>query len=292
MVQSRPQRLLLHAVLKKTLKGLFNQLDESFPLVSLRVFRHDGKIGLFHVRLVKTADIRTDSGIQKRLSDRRAGGAYHRVRKRLKSHAHLSIQIFSERDIVGKIGVPLLRFALHDRIFLLHKRHLLERRLCSRRGIHRKRLVSGQILPVKISKPLLHIHIPIEIDITVGGMIIFLMKSQKILVSKLRNHVRVSPRLHRIGGMGIKGVHNLPVQHVVRRRKRPLHFIVDHTVDRQFIVRALQFIVPPLLPENFLLVINIRMKHCVQIHVHQILKILAVTARHRINRLIGISHGI
>ena len=123
-------------------------------------------------------------------------------------------------------------------------------------------------------------------------MIVSLMKSKKILIRQLRNHIRIAARLHRIGCMRIKRIHNLPVKHIVRGRKSPFHLIVNYPVNGQLVFCILQLIVPAFLPENLLLPINIRMKYRVQIYVHKVAKIFIIAACHGINRLIRIGHGI
>ena len=49
---------------------------------------------------------------------------------------------------------------------------------------------------------------------------------------------------------------------------------------------------PALLLENFLLMVDIGIKHCIEIHMHQILKILVIAACNRINRLVAVCHGV
>ena len=49
---------------------------------------------------------------------------------------------------------------------------------------------------------------------------------------------------------------------------------------------------PAFLPENLLLFIDIRMEYCIQIDMHQILKVLIITACYRIHGLVRIGHGI
>ena len=49
---------------------------------------------------------------------------------------------------------------------------------------------------------------------------------------------------------------------------------------------------PALLPENILIGIDVRMKYGVQIHVHQIGKILLIGGSHRIHRLVRVRHCI
>ncbi len=123
-------------------------------------------------------------------------------------------------------------------------------------------------------------------------MIIFPVKIQIFLIVKLRNMLRIPARLIAVARVRKQGTQNLPLKHIVRGGKRPFHLIVHHTVDRNRGVPALHLIVPPLLPEDFFIFIYIRMKYRVHIHAHQILEILPVAARHRINRLVRISDGI
>ncbi len=49
---------------------------------------------------------------------------------------------------------------------------------------------------------------------------------------------------------------------------------------------------PALLTENFLLVINVRVKDCIHIDIHQVFKILVVAACHRVHGVIRIGHRI
>ncbi len=123
-------------------------------------------------------------------------------------------------------------------------------------------------------------------------MVIFLMKSQEILICQLRNHIRVPAGLHGIGCMRIKRIHDLPFQHIIRRRISPLHLTVHNTVNMQGIPGILHLIMPAFLFENFLFMINVGVQHRIQIHIHQILEVFIITAGHRIHRLVRISHGI
>ena len=121
-------------------------------------------------------------------------------------------------------------------------------------------------------------------------MVILCVERQKLLIGKLRDHLRVSSRLQPIGSIRIKGIHDLTLHHVIRRGKSALHLIVNHAVDGEPVI--LQLVVPALLAENFLFLINVGIKNGVHIHVYQILKILVIAARHRVNRLIRIGHCV
>ena len=49
---------------------------------------------------------------------------------------------------------------------------------------------------------------------------------------------------------------------------------------------------PALLLEDLLPVINVGMKYGIQIDIHQIMKILVIAGRYRIDGLVGIGHGV
>ena len=51
-------------------------------------------------------------------------------------------------------------------------------------------------------------------------------------------------------------------------------------------------VIPALLAENLLFLVNVRVKNRIQINVHQILEILVITAGYRITGLIRVGHGI
>ena len=123
-------------------------------------------------------------------------------------------------------------------------------------------------------------------------MIVSPVEIQIFFISQIRDLIRIPAGLICISRIREKRIQNHPIQHTVRRRKCALHFIVYHAVIRQFPVLVLQLVAPSLLAEDFFMLINIRMKHGIHIDIHQILKILIITACDRIHRLIRIRHGI
>ena len=123
-------------------------------------------------------------------------------------------------------------------------------------------------------------------------MIVFSVEIKKCLVCQLRNHFRVSAGLMEIWRIRVQYPHDLTIQHIFRRRQCTLHFIIDHSIVDQRTVRIFQLIVPAFLTEDLLFLINVRMKHCIQIHMHQVLKIPFIAACYRIHCLVRVSHGI
>ena len=82
-------------------------------------------------------------------------------------------------------------------------------------------------------------------------MIVFSVEVKKRLIGELRDVFRIAAGLDAIGRIGEQRVHDLPVQHFVRRRKGALHLVVDDAVQRQRAFRILKMIVPAFLTEYF-----------------------------------------
>ena len=158
--------------------------------------------------------------------------------------------------------------------------------------VHFLFIVMGQIFPVQIIQSLRHIHIAVQINIAVGGMIVFLMECQKILIGKIRNILRVTAGLHAIGGIRVQGIHHYSLQHFIRGGKCSLHFVVNHAVYGKRRIFVLHFVVPAFLTENLFFLINIGMEYRIQIDIHQIFEIRIVAACQRIYGLVRIGHGI
>ena len=123
-------------------------------------------------------------------------------------------------------------------------------------------------------------------------MIIGAVEIQELLIRKLRNILRITAGFHAIGIIREKIIHDLSVQHLVRGRKCPLHLIIYNTIIGKRSFFLLQMVIPALLAENLLLLVNVRVKNRIQINVHQILEILVITAGYRITGLIRVGHGI
>ena len=123
-------------------------------------------------------------------------------------------------------------------------------------------------------------------------MIVGAVEIQKLFIGKLRNILRIAAGFHAVGIVREKIIHNLSVQHLVRGRKCSLHLIIYNTIIGKRTFLLLQMVIPALLAENLLLLINVRVKNRIQINVHQILEILVITAGYRITGLIRVGHGI
>ena len=153
-------------------------------------------------------------------------------------------------------------------------------------------VIVTQVFLVKPAKFFLHIHISVQINITVGRMVICSMEIKKLLVSKLWNHLRISTGLICIAVIREQGIQNNPIQNSLRWGKCSLHLIVYNSIVGKLAIFFIQLVAPALLTECLIMIVNIRIQNRIHIYMHQILKILIITACHRINSLIRIRHCI
>ena len=149
-----------------------------------------------------------------------------------------------------------------------------------------------QIFRVQISQCGVNIHIAIQINKRIFRAVISLMEIFKLLLRQLRDSVRIAAGLKAVASVGEQRLHRLVFQKSVGRRINALHLVINNAVIAQLALRAFQIIMPALLAQRIFIFVKQRIKHRVQINVHQIMKILGVAAGNGINRFIGIGHGI
>ena len=123
-------------------------------------------------------------------------------------------------------------------------------------------------------------------------MVVAAVEIEVVLVGQSGDHVRIAAGVHAIGGVRIAALHHRVVDHAVRGGIRALHFTVYNAVDDKGIVGVFQLVMPALLLEDLPVFIDIRIKHRVEIHVHQVAEVTVVAGCHRIEGLVRIRHGI
>ena len=123
-------------------------------------------------------------------------------------------------------------------------------------------------------------------------MIVFPVKIKELFVGKIRNRFRVASGLIGIRGIREQRIQDHPIQHPFRRGESTLHLIVNHAVVCKPVIRRIQLIAPSFLAEYLFVLVDIRIENGVHIYVHQVLKILIIAARHRVHRLIRVSHSV
>ena len=112
------------------------------------------------------------------------------------------------------------------------------------------------------------------------------------LVGQIRNEIGVAAGFLGIGVSREQRFIDCARHHLIRVRIHAFHLIVDDAVPAEFSVLALQFVSPALLPENLLLFVKERVEDRVEIDIHEVLKVLRVAARDRVDCPIRIGHRI
>ena len=118
------------------------------------------------------------------------------------------------------------------------------------------------------------------------------METDKIFLGQFRNGRRQPARFKPVGSIREQDLLSVILQIRIRGRIHALHLIVNDAVVLQRVTGILQFVMPAFLLQGKFVVIDQRIKHRVQIHVHQVMKIFVVAAGYRVHRLVRISHGI
>ena len=291
VMNGRKNCFFIKALLHKLCQRLSDCLFEVLFLITRGSLCHDCKKRLLVAAVIYAEYILADSLINQCLLHRRTGNRAKGKIQYLQGNIKFPVQTVSNGYRIGKVGVLLHILPLADGIFLYHPHRLFKPRFCFNLRIHIQPVKVGKICFVNICQLFCHIHISVEINIAVGGMIIGSVEIQKLLIGQHRNFLRVAAGFHPVSSMGIQRRGNFPAQKAVRVGQCSLHFIINHSVIGQ-LSRLIQLIMPALLAENSFILINVRIKYRIQINMHQILKILVVTACHRINCLVRICHGI
>ena len=113
-------------------------------------------------------------------------------------------------------------------------------------------------------------------------MIITTVEIQILLVGKIRDIGRISSGFIAVSIVREQSVHHETLQLSIRRGECTLHLIKYNTVISHRLLRRVQLVMPALLLEDFLMLINIRIKNRIHINMHQILKVLIIAACYRI----------
>ena len=216
IVNSGSQSFPVHTLICDFLQGILNYTDKFILLLQLSILGYNRKNRLINSIVVGSQNILSDPRVQKGLFQRRAGSGQKGIIQNLERQIQLFIQGSADDLIVGKIGILLLTLPAGNGILLHHFPHLVERLLETDGRIHRIIVKIRQVILIQPSQFLLHIHISVKINITVGGMIVFSVEIQKLPVSKLRNHLRISAGLICIRSVREKRIQNHPVQNTFR----------------------------------------------------------------------------
>ena len=150
-----------------------------------------------------------------------------------------------------------------------------------------------QVLAVEEAQEALGVQVAVERDVAVVGPVVAVVAVQVRLVGERGDGRWRAARLEAVGGVGEQRGRKRVVEHRLRVGQRALHLVVHHAVVHQLVRRARrQLKVPAFLLEHRALVVDGRLEHRVQVHLHEILEVLGVGGRHRVHGLVGERHGV
>ena len=284
--------IVVQAAVRQMLQGLLHHPQEIILPVRGGVPRVHGEIRLPDAVIVAAVRIFPDAGLDQRLVKRRSRDLQQHIAQSLESIVHQRIQFPAHPDVQGEAGSIVLGFTLGDGVLhdLFHRRGEGLRKPDLR--VHRPPVITGEIFAVDIGEVLRHVGVSVQIDEGIGRMIVAGVEIQIIPVGQLRDHGRISAGLLRIGMAREQRLVHGPLQNAVRGRIDALHLVVDDAVQRKRSISGLHLVVPALLPEDLLLPVQVRVEHRVQIDVHQVPEVRLIAARHRIDGLVRVGHGV
>ena len=193
---------------------------------------------------------------------------------------------------VCEYGIVLLWISISYGVLLSDILHLVKWLLKRDRWIYLLVIVMWQILLIYKFQLLRHITVTIQINITVRWMIICPVEISESLKGECRYGYRITAWIIAIWSVRHEWWLYLSVHNRLRTWVHALHLIIHNSVVLQVSVHRVKLVVPALLLHDLIMYIDIRIEHCIQIHTHDVLKVLLIEARYRIYRLVWISHGV
>ena len=258
----------------------------------LRLTDHDAEERLKDIALVVRIHIAAKPRIDECLPQRRTLHPQQRVIENLQRHDALHVRRIADHPAKREKGILCERLLRADGIEMILADARRECSLTINTRRHGNAVKMRKVGTVEIRQLLLDVKIAIEIDITVGRMIVARMEGKELLLRQRGNRLGIAARLIAVCRIGIECRHDAAAEEIIRRRECALHLIVDHPAVRQRGICILKLVMPPLLHEHLRILTHRWVKHRIQIDIHQILKIAVIAACHGVHRLIGERHRI
>ena len=291
LVDCSLNRILIYTM-AEFFKRVIYYLYESVLIVLIRASCYDRECGLL-ASIVKWA---VDLLAYTRISQSFLQDSSRRIHEHvLKYFKGCNLLLFGAEPCylaVCEYGIVLLWISISYGVLHSDILHLVKWLLKRDRWIYLLVIVMWQILLIYKFQLLRHITITIQINITVRWMIICPVEISESLKGECRYGYRITAWIIAIWSVRHEWWLYLSVHNRLRTWVHALHLIVHNSVVLQVSVHRVKLIVPALLLHDLIMYIDIRIEHCIQIHTHDVLKVLLIEASYRIYRLVWISHGV
>ena len=292
MRESSRHHVVVERAVRKLRKHTRKRRSQALGGAFLKAFcLHDGKRlqhGVGHVG----DDVAGEVLVEQRALRRRFVRAEDRVEQDVHCDHALSVRSGSRHEADRAAGV--LGRRLHGR--LVPERH------DGRLQLKRVRRTIGaclggigrEIALVEESEEPLDIHVPVEHDLRVGQVVVAAVGVEELLVGKRRDGGGLAARLEAVRRVGEQRRRKLVVENRLGVGERAFHLVIHHAVVGE-LARALlagEFHMPAFLLEDRALVEDGGVQHGVEVDVHEVQKVLLIGARHGVDRLVGVGHGV
>ena len=285
-----------HVVVERAVRKLRKHSRKRWPQVLagafLKAFRlHDGK-GLQHGVGHVGHDVAGEVLVEQRALRRCLVRAEDRVEQDI--HRDHALPVGGGPRHKADRAAGVLERRLHG--CLVPKRRHRRLQLKRVRRVFGARLggTGRKIALVEEGEEALGIHVPVEHDLRVGQVVVAAVGVEELLVGKRRDGGGLAARLEAVRRVGEQRGRKLVVENRLRVGERAFHLVVHHAVVSE-LARALlagEFHMPTFLLEDRALVEDGGVQHGVEIDVHEVQKVLLVGARHGVDRLVGVGHGV
>ena len=165
-------------------------------------------------------------------------------------------------------------------------------RLHSEVEVRRTVLVLRQVLPVDILQHRVDIHMPVEENARVRGVIEAFVRGGELLVAQAGYVLGIAAADIAVARVGIEQAVHLVADESIHIGKRALHLAEHDAVIVRLAGLAVELIVPALLHEYLRALMYQRAEHRVEIDGHEVKEILLVAAGDGIQRLVAEGQGI
>ena len=294
LVEDRLQLVALQAVLGQLPADPLDQLDDLRGVLRLAALHPDREIGVADiVGVARAGEGLAELGVLQRLAQRRGGVVEQVVLQHRHGQRADGVGQLAGEEIDGHGGLALQLLLLADGIGDGQLAGAVPARLLGDLGVHRPRLVGGEVFLVQERQRLLHRDVSVGEEVGVGGMVVVLVEALEGLVAEGGDGVGVAAGVQPVGVVRQDAAHLLPFDDPVQAGVGALHLVVDDPLDRQRradVPDPLEVQMVPLLFE--MLLGEQRPEHGVAVDSGDVLEVLPVHAGAGVDGLVRVGHGV
>ena len=201
----------------------------------------------------------------------------------------LLVGISSKQTAIGYDGTPLSSLVFTD--FVLDYRFLIGENLLHGDGeLQGLTLIGGEVA-IQQGENLVQIHLTIEEDEGVGGVVVLAVCLTELLIGQIGDALRITAGVVAIAVRGEQTLVHRLAHHITDIGIGTLHLVVHNALEERLAILA-HLVTPTLLTEDFALGDSGRMQDSIHIDIDEVEEVLTVTAGNRVHRLVVKGHGV